>query len=175
MQVRFQNMSSPADRAKIASFFRTISIYENHHNRPLLTAVVIAKRTHIQGDGFFKLGDQLGFGDWKILKKVLDIVQLNKCFEFWSNTDNYNNFEYLNMSNLTTLVKSIQDIMRQDAGVDGDAQRISQLAWMIFLKIFDDKEKEYELSDDNYDLQIPKNSDGETGLLMKREFAAMAS
>ena len=59
------------------------------------------------------------------------------------------------MSNLTTLVKSIQDIMRQDAGVDGDAQRISQLAWMIFLKIFDDKEKEYELADDNYESPIP--------------------
>ena len=60
------------------------------------------------------------------------------------------------MSNLTTLVKTIQDIMRQDAGVDGDAQRISQLAWMIFLKIFDDKEKEYELADDNYESPIPK-------------------
>ncbi len=46
---------------------------------------------------------------------------------------------------ITTLVKSIQDIMRQDAGVDGDAQRISQLVWMLFLKIFDDKEVEYEL------------------------------
>ena len=40
--------------------------------------------------------------------------------------------------------------MRQDAGVDGDAQRISQLVWMIFLKIFDDKEKEWELEDENY-------------------------
>lgn len=60
------------------------------------------------------------------------------------------------MSNLTSLVKSIQDIMRQDAGVDGDAQRISQLAWMIFLKIFDDKEKEYELADDNYESPIPE-------------------
>ena len=42
-------------------------------------------------------------------------------------------------------VKSIQDIMRQDTGVDGDAQRISQLCWMFFLKIFDDREKELEL------------------------------
>ena len=42
----------------------------------------------------------------------------------------------------SNLIKSIQDIMRKDAGVDGDAQRISQMAWMIFLKIFDDKEKE---------------------------------
>ena len=42
---------------------------------------------------------------------------------------------------ISTLIKSIQDIMRQDAGVDGDAQRISQLVWMLFLKIFDDKEQ----------------------------------
>src|SRR5574340_1740408 len=45
---------------------------------------------------------------------------------------------------ISTTIKTIQDIMRKDAGVDGDAQRISQLGWMIFLKIFDDREKEYE-------------------------------
>ena len=42
---------------------------------------------------------------------------------------------------ITTTIKSIQDIMRQDAGVDGDAQRISQLVWMLFLKIFDAKRR----------------------------------
>src|SRR3954471_18482708 len=49
-----------------------------------------------------------------------------------------------------TLVKSIQDIMRQDAGVDGDAQRISQLCWMFFLKIIDDQDQELELLDPKY-------------------------
>ena len=58
---------------------------------------------------------------------------------------------------LTNLVKSIQDIMRQDAGVDGDAQRISQLAWMIFLKVFDDKEMEYELGNNKYVSPIPES------------------
>ena len=48
-----------------------------------------------------------------------------------------------------TIVKSIQDIMRQDSGVDGDAQRISQLCWMFFLKIIDDQDKELELLDKN--------------------------
>ncbi len=43
-------------------------------------------------------------------------------------------------------VKSIQDIMRQDVGVDGDAQRISQLCWMFFLKIIDDQDQELELA-----------------------------
>jgi type I restriction enzyme M protein len=54
------------------------------------------------------------------------------------------------------IIKSIQDIMRQDTGVDGDAQRISQLVWMIFLKIFDDKEQEYVLLDDKYVSPIPE-------------------
>ena len=50
------------------------------------------------------------------------------------------------------LVKSIQDIMRQDSGVDGDAQRISQLCWMFFLKIIDDQEKLKELLKKSPDL-----------------------
>ncbi|QTQ83979.1 SAM-dependent DNA methyltransferase [Agrobacterium tumefaciens] len=53
-------------------------------------------------------------------------------------------------------VKSIQDIMRQDAGVDGDAQRISQLCWMFFLKIMDDQDQELELTHDNYISPIPE-------------------
>ncbi|KAA3502356.1 SAM-dependent DNA methyltransferase [Agrobacterium tumefaciens] len=53
-------------------------------------------------------------------------------------------------------VKSIQDIMRQDAGVDGDAQRISQLCWMFFLKIMDDQDQELELTHDNYVSPIPE-------------------
>jgi type I restriction enzyme M protein len=54
-----------------------------------------------------------------------------------------------------TLVKSIQDIMRQDVGVDGDAQRISQLCWMFFLKIIDDQDQELELLKDGYRSPIP--------------------
>lgn len=55
-----------------------------------------------------------------------------------------------------TLVKSIQDIMRQDSGVDGDAQRISQLCWMFFLKIIDDKDHELELMKRDYTSPIPE-------------------
>ena len=56
-----------------------------------------------------------------------------------------------------TLVKSIQDIMRKDTGVDGDAQRISQLCWMFFLKIIDDQDQELELTKDDYTSPIPAN------------------
>jgi type I restriction enzyme M protein len=55
------------------------------------------------------------------------------------------------------IVKSIQDIMRQDVGVDGDAQRISQLCWMFFLKIIDDQDQELELLDSDYRSPLPKN------------------
>ena len=54
-----------------------------------------------------------------------------------------------------TVVKSIQDIMRQDTGVDGDAQRISQLCWMFFLKIIDDQDQELELLSSDYRSPIP--------------------
>lgn len=51
---------------------------------------------------------------------------------------------------LSTLIKVIQDIMRKDVGVDGDAQRISQMVWLLFLKIFDDKEQEWKLTVSGY-------------------------
>jgi type I restriction enzyme M protein len=54
-------------------------------------------------------------------------------------------------------VKTIQDIMRQDPGVDGDAQRISQLCWMFFLKIIDDQDQELEMTRDGYRSPIPKD------------------
>ena len=56
---------------------------------------------------------------------------------------------------LATLIKRLQDIMRKDSGVDGDAQRLAQIVWLIFLKIFDYKEETAEL-EDNYEPVIPK-------------------
>lgn len=54
------------------------------------------------------------------------------------------------------LVKKIQDIMRNDAGVNGDAQRIEQMAWLFFLKAYDSKEMEWEFYDQNYRSIIPE-------------------
>ncbi|KAA0876573.1 type I restriction-modification system subunit M [Nitrincola tapanii] len=56
---------------------------------------------------------------------------------------------------ISSVIKSIQDIMRKDVGVDGDAQRIGQLVWMLFLKIYDDREQEWELLNDDYQSPIP--------------------
>jgi type I restriction enzyme M protein len=67
------------------------------------------------------------------------------------------------MSNLTPVIKSIQDVMRQDAGVNGDAQRIEQLTWLLFLKVFDALEEELELTRDDYKSPIPETCAGATG------------
>ena len=58
---------------------------------------------------------------------------------------------------ISTTIKTMQDIMRQDAGVDGDAQRISQIVWLIFLKIFDDSEREREFFEPDYVSPIPED------------------
>jgi type I restriction enzyme M protein len=58
---------------------------------------------------------------------------------------------------ITTTIKGIRDIMRKDTGVDGDAQRISQMVWMLFMKIFADKEEEWEITIENYQSPIPDN------------------
>ena len=58
---------------------------------------------------------------------------------------------------LNNLVKRLQDIMRNDAGINGDAQRIEQMVWIIFLKIFNYKEEQWEAVYDDYESVIPEN------------------
>lgn len=60
------------------------------------------------------------------------------------------------MSNLSGFVKRLRDIMRNDAGINGDAQRIEQIAWLLFLKVYDAKEQDWEWDDDGYQSIIPE-------------------
>ena len=60
------------------------------------------------------------------------------------------------MSSLGNFVKRLRDIMRNDAGINGDAQRIEQIAWLLFLKVYDTKEEDWEFDDDNYESIIPE-------------------
>ena len=73
---------------------------------------------------------------------------------------------------ISSAIKSIQDIMRKDAGIDGDAQRLGQMSWLLFLKVFDAQEEELELEMDDYREPIPEkflwrnwaqNAEGMTG------------
>ena len=60
------------------------------------------------------------------------------------------------MSNLSGFIKRLRDIMRNDAGINGDAQRIEQIAWMLFLKVYDAKEQDWEFDDTDYKSIIPE-------------------
>ena len=60
------------------------------------------------------------------------------------------------MANVSAVISSIRNIMRQDRGISGDAQRLEQLGWMLFLKIMDDKDQELEIIKDNYVSVIPE-------------------
>ncbi len=76
------------------------------------------------------------------------------------------------MTNISGIIKSIRNIMRKDKGTGNDVSRIEQLGWMLFLKIFSDKDKELELIQDDYISPIPEklywdewagNEEGMTG------------
>ena len=60
------------------------------------------------------------------------------------------------MANLSGFVKRLRDIMRNDAGINGDAQRIEQIAWLLFLKVYDAKEQDWAFDDDDYESIIPE-------------------
>jgi type I restriction enzyme M protein len=60
------------------------------------------------------------------------------------------------MPNISSIIKNVRNIMRQDRGVSGDAQRLEQLGWMLFLKILDEKDQELELIRDRYKSVIPE-------------------
>ena len=59
------------------------------------------------------------------------------------------------MANLSGFVKRLRDIMRNDAGINGDAQRLEQIAWMLFLKVYDAKEQDWEFEEEDYVSIIP--------------------
>jgi type I restriction enzyme M protein len=60
------------------------------------------------------------------------------------------------MPNIASIIKNVRNIMRQDRGVSGDAQRLEQLGWMLFLKILDEKDQELEIIRDRYRSVIPE-------------------
>lgn len=79
---------------------------------------------------------------------------------------------------LSNTIKSLQDIMRKDVGVDGDAQRLGQLVWLLFIKIWDDREQELELLEDGYVSPLTKVGwveDGKTKIAEDLRWRAWAA
>ena len=64
---------------------------------------------------------------------------------------------------VNNIIKRIQNIMRQDAGINGDAQRIEQMTWMFFLKVYDTQEETWEYKDETTSLSSPKICVGVNG------------
>ena len=61
------------------------------------------------------------------------------------------------MPNISSIIKNVRNIMRnEDQGISGDAQRLEQLGWMLFLKILDDKDQELELIRKGYKSVVPE-------------------
>jgi hypothetical protein len=82
-------------RAEIGKILGEIVRFEHANSRPLLSSLVISKGDNYQGDGFYKIAEELGFGSWKKLKGDVsfEIGQMNACYDFWSSDVNYMQFK----------------------------------------------------------------------------------
>jgi hypothetical protein len=77
--------------AEIGRIFGEISRFEHKAGRPLISSLVITKGDHYQGDGFFRLAEELGFGSWKELRDGLEFEfkQMSACYTFWGDPEHY--------------------------------------------------------------------------------------
>lgn len=82
---------NPSDRKTIGVILGDISRFENGHERPLLSSLVIRTSDNYEGDGFYKLADELGFGGWQRLKRegIFEIQQMKQTIDFWRDATNY--------------------------------------------------------------------------------------
>ena len=85
----------PYHRTLLGEILGEISVFEHENNRPLLSSLVIRKGDNYEGDGFYKLAEELGFGKWTNLKKegIFEIQQIKECIEFWQIDSNYHKFK----------------------------------------------------------------------------------
>lgn len=89
-QLGLNMRASEYDRAEIGRILGEISTFEHNQDRPLLSSLVVNKSTGYEGDGFYKLCEELGYGDWQTLrrKRNFDQEQKERCWEFWGNEAN---------------------------------------------------------------------------------------
>jgi len=83
-------------RKMIGEDLGELSEYEHKAGRPLLSALVVHKGSNYEGDGFYRLCENLGFGDAESLKrnrKTFDAERKQECYDFWSDEENYKKFK----------------------------------------------------------------------------------
>ena len=87
----FNMRDNPFQRKELGLILGDISRYEYSKERPLLSALVLRSGDNYEGDGFYKLSEELGFGRWQSLKKegIFEIIQIKDCLNFWISDENY--------------------------------------------------------------------------------------
>lgn len=90
-QLGFNMRESPIDRKLIGKILEEISKFEYKNKRTLLSALVIRAGDKYEGDGFYKLGEQLGFGKWEKLKKegIFEVEHIRNSIDYWSDNSKY--------------------------------------------------------------------------------------
>ncbi|WP_426094316.1 hypothetical protein [Flavobacterium sp. DSR2-3-3] len=94
--LNFNMRENPYDRKMLGEILGDISVYEfENYERPLLSALVLRAGDNYEGDGFYKLAENLGFGKWQKLKNdaVFEAIQIRECIKFWSNDKNYYDYK----------------------------------------------------------------------------------
>jgi len=88
------NMDRPYDKSRLNEILYDISMEEHENARPLLSALVKTKTNKGQGDEFFKLCEELGMGEWRVLKNDPEFItqQRQLCYDFWTDDENYQKF-----------------------------------------------------------------------------------
>ena len=90
------NFQNPYDRDLIGDWLGEVSLHEFNNKRPLLSALIIHKSSDKeQGDGFYKLCEEIYGEDWKSLKanKDFELEEMKKCYSFWKDSENYKKYK----------------------------------------------------------------------------------
>lgn len=86
----------PNDRDTIGTWLGEVSWHEHDRGRPLLSSLIIHKgHSQEQGDGFYKMCEEMFAEDWKTLKANPDFEKklMDECYSFWKNDINYKAFK----------------------------------------------------------------------------------
>ncbi|GAA0886416.1 hypothetical protein GCM10009120_50150 [Sphingobacterium siyangense subsp. cladoniae] len=88
-------MGIPNHRVQLGNELEKISRYEASHNRPLLSSLVLRKNDFEEGNGFYKMCEELGHGNWKKLKKdeIFQFQIIKETINFWGQQENYMKFK----------------------------------------------------------------------------------
>lgn len=85
---------NPQDRLEIGRILEVISVHEHERERPLLSSLVVSSGSFEEGNGFYKMCQKIGYGEWQALKRNerFAFEHMERCWLFWQNNNNYIQF-----------------------------------------------------------------------------------